>query len=189
MKTGAFSQIIGKVFRSQSWYQGTVFSVYTGANWEATNSSLTPCVDTKYNSLIGHIFLAKCDQFAVCEKCTYNCNSCFCHPFQDVNVVDGGFHVDYENGSAPPFLPNCTTHGLRSRVVFLCDSSMTWTQQDQSSNIHVAWDRAHDPCMVRVYVLTSFRLTHCERRPALVCLDVMWTWDSKENKAAGELTP
>jgi len=37
-KTEALNQNIGKVFQSQSWYQRTLFSVYAGANREATTS-------------------------------------------------------------------------------------------------------------------------------------------------------
>jgi len=40
MKIEAFSWNAGKVFRSQSWYQRTLFSVYAGANWEATTPKL-----------------------------------------------------------------------------------------------------------------------------------------------------
>jgi len=37
MKTEAFSRTSA---RSQSWYQRTLFSIYAGANWEATTSSV-----------------------------------------------------------------------------------------------------------------------------------------------------
>ena len=38
IRAKAFSQNVGKVFRSQGWYQRILFSVYAGANWEATTS-------------------------------------------------------------------------------------------------------------------------------------------------------
>jgi len=42
---------IGKVFQSQSWYQRTLFSVYAGANWEATISKWLHGINC---SLSGH---------------------------------------------------------------------------------------------------------------------------------------
>ena len=38
-KSKAFSANVGKVFQSQSCNQRTLFSIYAGANWEATTSS------------------------------------------------------------------------------------------------------------------------------------------------------
>ena len=46
MKIEAFSRNIGKVFQSLSWYQRTLFSVYAGANWEATTPKLKYYIST-----------------------------------------------------------------------------------------------------------------------------------------------
>jgi len=49
--TEAFSR---NIFRSQSWYQGTLFSIYAGANSEATTLQLVIMVrtqDSHYQSM------------------------------------------------------------------------------------------------------------------------------------------
>ena len=64
-------------------------------------------------------------------------------------ILDGGFHMDVENGSRPDDGRCNTRYGIRTRVVLVCNSTVQWTNQDLAGLIEVAYLEAIDPCEVR----------------------------------------
>ena len=86
------------------------------------------------------------------SKCHYLDHSIFCFQssltlFLDVQVVDGGFHMDVENGSRPDD-GRCNKYGIRTRVVLVCNSSANWDNQDLSAFTYVSYAKTEDPCHV-----------------------------------------
>ena len=56
----------------------------------------------------------------------------------------GGFHVSFRNGSRTDDCPD----GIETRIIWSCDETAIWDHEDQTQQIHVAYDSANDPCEV-----------------------------------------
>jgi hypothetical protein len=66
----------------------------------------------------------------------------------DENVV--GFHLDVVNGSQPDD-GRCninTNHGIKTRIILACNSSVKWSSNDLTGLIQVAYLEDLEPCEV-----------------------------------------
>ncbi len=59
----------------------------------------------------------------------------------------GGFYMRVENGSRPHNGSICP-NGISTQVTLTCDSSASWSNQDISSYMKVAYHHENEPCSV-----------------------------------------